>query len=212
MAKSFAVKTVVSDSVRIETTDGNHSILLDQNAITNGVDIRSDTKALLLSGDPSNNIAIQFFGGNIFVFNPGGNIVLSSSRLLDNGDDFQSQTMETITTKRVLNPANADYPELNNTDVGGLNLSSRLSILPDPAGTTIHSIIIDSGQANPDGRTLLIQNIGTAVGQTLTLANLSGTGTIGGLIQGPGDYIVPHGGGVIITFDSDSDVWFVRGI
>ncbi len=80
------------------------------------------------------------------------------------------------------------------------------------AGTVIDSIITDI--PNPDGAPLWIANIGTGVGQILTLANLSGAGTVGGLIVGPAlsDYVIPAGGGVAICFSATVNAWLVQGL
>lgn len=212
MAKPFAVKTITSESILLRTTDGNNTVLLDENAVQNGLVIKSVNKGVLFSGNAGNTVAIQMLGGDMFLFNPGGNIIETASNLLDNGNDLQSQSMETITAKRSLLVADAVYNQLDNTDVGGINVVSRLNITPNAIGTIIHSIILNVGTDNIDGRYLWIQNIGTDPAQTITLTNQNPLGTVGGKFLGPGDYIIPAGGGCDICFDQDTDAWQIKGI
>ncbi len=160
---------------------------------------------------------LEIRGGNAGFNVANGNLVVTSSELVLHGSGLVEQNMETVDNSITLDPAAAVYNELSDAILGGLNVISRVNIVPDATGTTINSIIVHAGNPNPDGRKIWIQNQGTLVGQTLTLANLAGAGTAGGLIQAPSalDYIVPHGGGVCIMFDDTVSVdglWLVRAI
>lgn len=215
MSKSFAVKDVVSDKIVVHTSDSSAQLTLDQGAIQNRVILETNliNRGVLIRNDPS--VAMQLLGGNVFVFCPGGDVITTGSQVFEHGSEV-SQSLLTVEEVRTLNPAAAVYNELNNTIIGDLNVISRVDIVPDVAGTTINSIIIDMGQPNIDGREIWIQNLGTAAPQVLVLAHLSGAGTAGGLILGPGlvDYSIPAGGGVSIMFDAGATVdglWLIRG-
>jgi hypothetical protein len=211
VSKPLAVKVMLSDSVTIRTTDNGSSVVLDQNAVQNTIIAATNatSKGILVKNDP--NVAIQLLGGDMFIFDPGGNIISTGSEIIENASVVQ-QSMLTSTVSRTLNPANATYNELNNTDVPGLNITSRLNVAPAALGTTINSIVVSPPNPNPDGREIWIQNIGANPAEILTLTNLSGAGTVGGLFRAPGDYIIPAGGGASIMFDSGQNEWLVRGI
>jgi len=214
MSKPFVVKTMVSDRIEMRTTDGSGSVVLDQDDPQNPTKISTSSfdKGILIATDA--NTAVQLLNGNIFVYTPNGNIVSTSSHSVDNSAVNNEQTLLTVTRRVTLDPADPLYDELNNSDVGAINISSRLNIVPDAAGTVVNSLVIDEGNANPDGREIWIQNTGTDPGQTLTLTNLSPSGTAGGKFRGPGDYVIEAGGGVSIMFDAGSGdgEWLVRGI
>jgi hypothetical protein len=215
MSKSFAVKDVVSDTLVVHTSDNSAKITLDQTAPQDRLIMETDlfNRGVRLQNDP--NAVIQLLGGNIFVFCPNGNVITSASRVIDQGNEV-SQSLLTVEQVRTLDPAAPVYNELNNTNVGSLNIISRVDIVPDALGTTINSIILDVGQPNVDGREIWIQNLGTAAPQVLVLSHLSGAGTVGGLILGPGlvDFSIPAGGGASIMFDATATIdglWLIRG-
>lgn len=215
MSKSFAVKDVVSDTLVVHTTDNSAKITLDQTAPQDRLILETDlfNRGVRIQNDP--NAVIQLLGGNIFVFCPNGNVITSASRVIDQGSEV-SQSLLTVEQVRTLDPAASVYAEFNNSSLGGLNIISRVDIVPDALGTTINSIILDVGQSNVDGREIWIQNLGTTAPQVLVLAHLSGVGTAGGLILGPGlvDFSIPAGGGASIMFDATATVdglWLIRG-
>ena len=217
MSKPFLSKVVVERSVTVRTLDAASSVVVDQGAVTNTVSIQTNStaKGILLQNDA--NAAMQLLGGDAFLFVPGGNLVETGSEIVENASALHRQTMLTSTNRVTLDPAAATYTELSNLDVGGLNVSSRLNIVPNATGTTIDSMIIDSGNPNPDGRAIWIQNTGTAAAQTMTLPHLSGSGTAGGQFVCPddADYVIQRGGGASIMFDDSigpSGAWLVRAI
>jgi len=214
MSKSFAVKDLVSDKIVAHTSDNSALITLDQGAPQNRLILETDLTArgVLLRNDP--NVAIQLLNGDIFVFCPGGNVITTGSQVFDQGSEV-SQSLLTVSQVRTLDPAAPVYNELNDTIIGGLNIISRVDIVPDSLGTTIHSLVISTGNPNVDGREIWIQNLGTAVGQTLAFAHLSGVGTAGGRFLAPGlvDYVIPPGGGTSIMFDATTTpdgLWLIR--
>ena len=212
MSKPFVVKTMVSDRIEMRTTDGSGTVVLDQDDPQNHVRISTDSfsKGILVATDP--NTAIQLLNGNIFVFTPNGNVETTSSHSVENSAVNNEQTLLTVTRRVTLDPADPVYDELNNTDVGSINISSRLNIVPDASGTIVNSLIINVGDPNPDGREIWVQNLGTDPGQTLTLTNQSPSGTAGGKFRSAADYVIGSGGGVGIMFDQAADEWLVRGI
>jgi hypothetical protein len=183
-----------------------------------GMHLVTDGADLLLENSGTQITSNLASTGNLLVTNTNGNVVTTAGQIVEtaqiaviNGTATVLQTMLTLGNSATLNPSNANYAELGPSQATGLNLASRLDVFPNAAGTTIDSIIIAS--PNPDGRQIAIQNIGTAGGQTLTLRNQNDAGTAGGKFFGPGDYVIPAGGGVIITFDSTAPgFWFVRGV
>lgn len=214
MSKPFAVKVLVSDRVQLTTTDGSASVVVDQGDPSNRVSITTDlfSRGILLQNDPA--CAFQLIGGNIFLFSPNGNVVTTAQQALSSSNN-DVQSILTLDHAVTLDPADPVYDELSNVAAGGLSASSRLSIAPDALlGTTVLSIIVNAGNPNPEGRELQIHNIGTAPTQILTLVNLSPApgANPGGLFRGPGDYVIPAGGGVTIVFDTAHNAWSVLGI
>jgi hypothetical protein len=152
-------------------------------------------------------------GGNIFMFDFGGNVIIAGSQVLANGSGNMQQTMLTTEAVVTLAVANAVYNELTSNDVASLNTVSKLNIIPNAAGTIINSMFVLAGNQNPN-RVLWIQNLGTAPAQTLTLSNRSVAGTDGGKFIAPGDFVIPAGGGVTVGFDGSiaPGFWMVRAI
>ncbi len=200
------------------TTDSGSQVILDQNPafLEPNIDIVTDNfnKAIRLTNFKTPTIEVKLTGGNIF-FTTNGLIDSSSPEVLLNADNVFSRNIRLI-NEVTLDPAAAVYNELNNAVLPGLGEAVRVNIVPDVAGTTINSIITDL--PNPDGAPLWIANLGTAVGQILTLANQSGAGTVGGLIIGPAlaSYVIPAGGGVAICFSASvlagAGAWLVQGV
>jgi hypothetical protein len=212
MAKPFLAQVIQEVTIQIVTADGGSGkIVLDQ-TLGPGNDTVQVTTDLFSKGILLQNDALAFIrmrGGNGEWNLLNGNLALNTSQLLAFGSGNLRQNMVTVNNSVVLNPANANYNEFNNTSVGGLNVVSRVDLFPDGAGTTIQSVILDPGNPNPDGRQIWWQNIGAT---NLTFANLSGAGTVGGLILCPNgsDFVVRPGGGVSMMFDEPSNLWFVR--
>lgn len=215
MSKSFAVQDLVSDTIVAHTTDNSASITLTQSAVEDRILIQTDlfSKGIRLRNDPTTTI--QLLNRDLFLFATSGNSLTIASRIFDSAAEV-SQSLLTVAQVRTLNPAAAVYNEFNNISLPGLDIVSRVDIVPAALGTTINSIVTTAGGSNVDGREIWIQNIGTAAGQTLTLTHLSGAGTAGGLLLGPGlaDYVIPAGGGASIMFDENVTVdglWLIRG-
>lgn len=207
---------LVSDSITLSTTDGGAKIVLDQNAEFNPVEISTDqfSKGILLQNDPTTFLLLR--GGNAVFSTSNGNLQVLTSQLFLIGSGMLAQNMLTVNNSITVDPADPLYDELNTTGAPGINVISRLQIAPDASGTTIKSIITNS--PNPDGRVLWIHNVGTSLGQTLTLVNLAAAGTAGGLILTPGlvDYVIPAGGGVCLIFNGSNPevdgTWLVLGV
>jgi len=210
---SSTASNLVSDSVTLNTTDAGAKIVLDQNADLNKIEITTDdfSKGILLQNDPTTFLLLR--GGNAVFSTSNGNLQVLTSQLFLTGSGMLAQNMLTVNNSITVDPADPLYDELNTTGAPGINVISRVQIVPDTAGTTINSIIVNS--PNPDGRVLWIHNLGMSLGQTLTLANLAAAGTAGGLILAPGltNYVIPAGGGVCLIFDgsrpSVDGIWLV---
>jgi len=212
MAKPFLVKVIREVKIQIVTADGGSGqIVLDETLGPGNdtVQILTDlfSKGILIQNDPA--AFIEMRGGNAQWNLSNGNLALNTSQLLMLGSGNLTQNMVTVDNSVVLNPADPNYNEFNNTSVGGLQVISRVDLFPDAGGTTIHSIILDPPNPNPDGRELAFQNIGNAA---LVFKNLSPSGTAGGLILCPNlaDFTIRPGGGGTLTFDEPSNEWFVR--
>lgn len=207
---------IVSDSITFSTTDAGAKIVLDQDAEFNKIAITTDhfSKGILLQNDPTTFLELR--GGNAALSTSNGNLQLITSQLFMTGSGMLAQNMLTVNNSITVDPADPLYDELNTTGAPGINVISRIHLVPDAGGTTIDSII--TGNPNPDGRVIWIHNLGTILAQTLTLAHLAPAGTAGGLIMAPGlvDYVIPAGGGVCIIFNgSQPDVdgiWLVLGV
>jgi hypothetical protein len=207
---------IVSDSVTLSTTDEGAKIALDQDAAFYKISIMTDhfSKGILLQNDPTAFFELR--GGNAVLSTSNGNLQLLTSQLFMIGSGMLAQNMLTVNNSITVDPADPLYDELNTTGAPGINVISRVHIVPDADGTTIKSIV--TGSPNPDGRVLWIHNLGTSLAQTLTLTHLASVGTAGGLILGPGlaDYVIPAGGGVCLVFNgSQPDVaglWLVVGV
>jgi hypothetical protein len=209
MSKSFVVENLVSDAVVMQTTDGQTIMSVDQ---AFGAHVVVPGNLQYLAEMPATSSAFQLdVGGNVFMFAPNNNGFMIASQTIIDGTGNAVETMITPSNVENLNPAAPLYNTLTTGDVPGLNETSRLNVFPDAGGTTINSIIIAG--PNPT-RVLWIQNIGTAPGQTLTLNNQNVAGTAGGRFFGPGNYVIPAGGGVTLGFDDQvaPGFWFVRGI
>jgi hypothetical protein len=208
--------SIVSDAVSLRTTDEGAKITLDQDAAFNKIEITTDhfSKGILLQNDPTAFFELR--GGNAALSTSNGNLQLITSQLLMTGSGLVAQNMLTVNNSITVDPADALYAELNTTGAPGINVISRVQLVPDSDGTTISSII--TGSPNPDGRVIWIHNLGTSLTQTLTLVSLAAAGTAGGLILAPGltDYIIPAGGGACLIFNgSQPDVdgtWLVLGV
>ena len=215
MSKPFVIKEMLSDSITIHTTDNGAQILLDQNAVLDKIAITTNlfSKGILIQNDPSAFLEIR--GGNAGLNLANGNLQVTASQMVLQGSGLLEQNMCTVNNGITLDPAAAVYNELSDAVLGGLNVISRVNVVPDALGTTINSLIVHAGNPNPDGRQIWFQNLGTAVGQTLTFGDLAGAGTAGGLILCPSatDFIVQAGGGVSIMFDDSASadgLWLVR--
>ena len=216
MSKPFVVKVLVEDRIVMRTTDSGSQVVLDQAAVDSTIEITTNlfSKNIRMSTEPlPGGNEVKIGGGNIFLTTGNGNVSSVAAQIIENGQQVR-QTMLTVTNTGTLDPADPVYNELNETDIGGLQESNRIQIAPDAAGTSIHSIVLHVGDPNIDGRPLWIQNIGTNVLQTLTLVNQSGLVTVGGKFNGPGDYVIPAGGGVAIVFAAPPglNAWLVQGI
>ena len=216
MSKPFATKIVQNDVLTLQTNDGaSAQVVLDQTLPLGNFNVQIVTnafnKGIRIKNDPLAFLEIE--GGNAQFNLANGNLTETASHLILLGSGEVEQNMLTIDNSITVAPANTLYNELNTTGAPGINVISRVNIVPDPLGTQINSIIV--GSPNPDGREIWFQNLGTAVGQTLTFGNLSGAGTAGGLILAPGlvDYVILPGGGMSIMFDAAASVdglWLIR--
>jgi hypothetical protein len=168
----------------------------------------------LLQNDPTAFFELR--GGNAALSTSNGNLQLITSQLFMLGSGMVAQNMLTVNNSITVDPADPIYDELNTTGAPGINVISRVQLVPDADGTTINSIV--TGSPNPDGRVIWIHNLGTSLTQTLTLANLSATGTDGGRILAPGltDYVIPAGGGACVIFNGSQrnvdGTWLVLGV
>lgn len=211
-----STSTIESDSVTLSTTDAGAKIVLDQDASANKIEITTDhfSKGILLQNDPTT--FLELIGGNAVLSTSNGNLQIFASQLLMNGSGMVTQNMLTVNNSITVNPADPLYNEFNTTGAPGINVISRVYVVPDTDGTTINSIIVNS--PNPDGRVIWIHNLGRNLSQTLTLAHLSNDGTAGGLILAPRltDYIIPAGGGVCVIFNGSAPdvdgIWNVQGV
>lgn len=215
MSKSLAVKDLVSDAIVVHTTDNSARITLNQSAVQDWILLETNlfSKGIRLRNDPTTTV--QLLNRDLFLFATTGNALTIASRIFDQAPEV-NQSLLTVAQVRTLNPAAPVYNEFNNLILPGLDIISRVDIVPDALGTTINSIVTTTGNPNVDGREIWIQNLGTVGGQTLTLTHLSGAGTAGGLLLGPGlvNYVIPAGGGASIMFDATVTVdglWLIRG-
>jgi hypothetical protein len=214
MSKPFLIKEIKETRIAIHTTNNVSSVVLDQAATEDTIVIETTavTAGVLLAGGSEDN-AIQLFDGDVFVFTPNGNLVETAGQIFENASSLHQQSMLTAANRVTLSPAASLYNELNNGIAPGLNQSSRINIAPPAGGTVINSIVV---VGSPDGRELWVQNVNPPGGDALTLTNQSGAGTLGGRFQGPGDYVIPAGGGASIMLDQTAlageGAWLVRGI
>jgi hypothetical protein len=216
MSKPFATKIVQNDVLTLQTTDGvSAQVVLDQTLPLGNFNVQILTdafnKGIRIKNDPLAFIEIE--GGNAQINLANGNLAENTAQLFLLGAGNLDQNMLTVNNSITVSPANPVYNELNTGGAPGINVISRVNIVPDPLGTQINSII--AGSPNRDGREIWFQNLGTAVGQTLTFGNLSGAGTAGGLILAPGlvNYVILPGGGASIMFDATASVdglWLIR--
>jgi hypothetical protein len=216
MAKPFICKEMISPTISIHTPAFDGSILLDPTDVgSNVVQVKTNlfNKNIVLSNDPTAEIKLA--GGNIFHTASNGNISDVASGTLSEVAAFTTQSSLFVTRlPTTVSPAAAVYNQFDNTACPGVQELSRVNIVPAAGGTTINSIIVNPGNPNKDGQEIWFQNIGA---DNLTFTNLSGAGTVGGLIRTPGaSYVVIPGGGVSIMFDETVDSpngqWLVRGI
>src|SRR5262249_33259672 len=151
-----------------------------------GIRIRNDPAAFF-----------EMEGGNAQINLANGNLAENTSQLLMSGVGNLTQNMLTVKSRITVDPASSVYNELNVTGAPGINVISRVNIVPAVGGTTIDSIIV--GAPNPDGRRIWFQNVGS---DNLVFPNLSPAGTAGGLVLTPDhvDCIVHPGGGLGIMF------------
>ena len=216
MSKPFATKIVQNDVLTLQTNDGvSAQVILDQtiplgnfnlqiltNAFNKGIRLKNDPQAFL-----------ENRGRNAQINLSNGNLAENTTQLFMLGSGIVTQNMLTVDNSITVSPANPLYNELDTAGAPGINVIGRVNMVPDPLGTRINSIIV--GSPNPDGREIWFQNLGTAVGQTLTFGNLSGAGTAGGLLLAPGlvDFVIPAGGGASLMFDATASVdglWLIR--
>lgn len=217
MSKPFVCKEMVSPAINIHTTDGSGAVGLDQNAISPAAVVRVSTnlfsKPIQITNDAT--VEIKLDGGNIFHTASNGNISDVASGTISEAAAFTTQSSLFVTRlPTTVSPAAATYNQFDNTSAPGIQELSRINIVPAAGGTTINSIIVNPGNPNRDGQEIWFQNIGA---DNLTFTNLSGAGTVGGLIRTAGaTYVVPPGGGVSLMFDETVDApngqWLVRGI
>jgi hypothetical protein len=193
MSKAFAVKVVVSDQVTMRTTDGTSSVVVDQVA---GATMTASGagKIATVIGDDDATVLVTSDGNDVSITipsipmgialdptltlmaltNPGGRITTTSGDFVATAtndvnliaDANVLQTLLEVRNNATLDPADAVYLELNNTDVPDLINSSRLNIVPDAAGTVIHSIFTNAAVPNVPHKVLLIMNTGTDPAQT----------------------------------------------
>lgn len=216
MSKPFATKIVQNDVLTLQTNDGaSAQVILDQTLPLGNFNVQILTdafnKGIRLKNNPQAFFEIE--GGNAQINLSNGNLAENTTQLFMLGTGDVEQNMLTVNNSITVAPANPLYNELNTGGAPGINVISRVNIVPDPLGTRINSIIVNT--PNPDGREIWFQNLGTAVGQTLTFGNLSGAGTAGGLILAPGlvDFVIPPGGGASLMFDATASVdglWLIR--
>ncbi len=217
-----AITQAAGQGVAISAVAGD--ILIDQNNTGAGLHMTAAGPSELLSPDDlflvssngtlslqqiGNGESIELtVGGNIELTNGGGNISASASTVFLAGDAVMAQNMITPTVTAALNPADPDYPELTNSDVGLLATASWLTIVPDAGGTTIHSLFPRGSSNQNPPRVIWVQNVGSA--GDVILSNQSGSGTTGGLFLGPGDVTIPPGGGTCVKFDETLEEWLVN--
>lgn len=243
MSKPFVCEVVKSNRVSVETTDGTSSVVVDQTvgatltasgtgmlakvfgdddakvlATSDGNEVTMSIPSLPMSVvlDPTTNtLAFNDTVGRI-IANCGDFVTLASNEIDGIASSNVIFTLLSLLNNATLDPADPTYAELSNIQVPDLINSSRLNIVPDVLlGTAIDSLFTNSGVDNKPGWILLIKNTGTGVTQVLTLKNQSGAGTAGGLFFGPGDYVIPAGGGVIVLFDTHvtaDGAWIVFGV
>lgn len=208
MAKSLLAATVQSPTVTVKTTDSSASMQVDT---ANGVHLTTTGHQVLLDV-PSNGLQLQFSaGGTVTLQNTNGTVqMLAGNTAFINGFHVE-QVMVTLTNRASIASGSSNYNELSNSDVSALVTASRLNVGAASGGTTIRSIAIQHGSDPPDGRVLFIHNTSTT--DTITLTNQDAAGTAKAKFFGPGDYVIPAGGGVIVMYDSSvaSGSWLVFG-
>lgn len=214
MSKPFAVKVVQNDVLTLRTIDGSAQVILDQTVGLSNfyIQILTDAfnKGIRIKNDPAAFVEIE--GGNAQINLSNGNLAENASQLFMLGSSVVTQNMLTVNNSITVDPANAVYNQLDTTGAPGINVISRVNIVPAVGGTRINSIIVEPPDPNPDGREIWFQNTGS---DGLIFTSLSGAGTAGGLILAPGhvDYVVLPGGGVSIMFDRTVTAdgrWLIR--
>lgn len=219
MSKPLVVAELVSPAINMHTTLGSGAVVLTDTPALLGPVVSISTnlfnKPIVLTNDPTAEVKLD--GGNVFVTASNGNVGVSAGGSISETAAFTRQSMLVVTrTPTTVDPAAAVYNQFDNGSAPGIAQLSRINVVPDALGTTINSIVVNPGNPNQDGQEIWFQNLGSAPGQTLTLTNLSGAGTAGGLLRTSGvGYVVQPGGGVGIMFDETvtaDGAWLVRGI
>ena len=188
----------------IASTDGASSFVIDQAAVTDTIVFATNATAkgiLAQAGSASDSVHVH--GGDVTLIANSGNFVASAGQVVLSGSSVL-QTVLTLDNAATLLGAALSYAVLDSAVIPAITVCSRINIAPGVGGTLLQSIYAGA----PSGRSIEFQNIGTGI---LTFVNQSGLGT-GVLIRGPGDYVVPPGGGVVTMFDGGQNFWFVRGI
>jgi len=187
----------------IGSTDGASSLVIDQAAVTDTVVLGSNaaTKGILVQAGATGSVHV--FNGDILSSASAGNFTVTASQVALLGTNVL-QTVLTLDNAATLLGAALSYAVLDSAVIPAITVCSRINIAPGAGGTLLQSIYAGA----PSGREIQFQNIGTGI---LTFVDQSGLGT-GVLIRGPGDYLVPPGGGAVVMFDGGQNFWFVRGI
>lgn len=208
MAKALLAQIIQSPTVTVKTTDSSAQVQVDA---TSGVHVTTTGHQVLIDV-PSQGMQLQLSaGGTITLQNSNGTVqMLAGNTAFINGFHVE-QVMLTVTNRAAIASGASNYDELSNSDVSALVTASRLNVGAASGGTTIRSIAIQHGSDPPDGRALLIQN--TSVTDTITLVNQAAAGTAKAKFFGPGDYVIPAGGGALVVYDSSvaGGAWLVSG-
>jgi hypothetical protein len=110
----------------------------------------------------------------------------------------------------VLSPTALAAGTTQNYTATNIHTRNALRLTPDAAGSALGGLERLTGQ---DGRTLWIFNIGTVVGQTLTLNHQDGGSTASNQFFCPAatNVVIPFGGAVRVWYDPTSTRWRVLG-
>ncbi|HMF85519.1 MAG TPA: hypothetical protein VK598_04125, partial [Nitrospiraceae bacterium] len=127
--------SIISDSVTLRTTDEGAKIVLDQDAEFNKIAITTDhfSKGILLQNDPTTFLELR--GGNAALSTSNGNLQLITSQLFMTGSGMVAQNMLTVNNSIIVDPADPLYDEFNTTGAPGINVISRVHVVPATVGT-----------------------------------------------------------------------------